>query len=152
MRRVIAVLLVGMSGVLLNSIPALAAHHDPGRRNESVTNWGQRDTAVYVVSTLNLLHMRGGRPVVPMLDHRLSVTHFDVFADQSEPGMYFINLKRDDGSVAGSFVYQMGWAKPQLLKIDLTRQVAHRASASIRQEFHTDPKMLIGIFNSTLPA
>lgn len=115
-------------------------------------NWNQHDTAVYVVSTLNLLRTRRGQPVTTILARRLNVTHYDVYADQSAQSLYFIQLRRDDGAVVGAFAYHMGWAKPIGISGSGRRLVRSRIIARIVHAYNGDNKLLIGSFTSTLPS
>jgi hypothetical protein len=56
-----------------------SAAHAASHRNAS--NWKQHDIAVYVVSTLNLLHTHNGQALTATLAQHLGVTHYDVYAD-----------------------------------------------------------------------
>jgi hypothetical protein len=148
MRRIIAIAALGAAALLTSVIPAHAA----GTPTKPQTpNWNQHDTAVYVVSTLNLLHTRKGQPITATLTGKLSVTHYDVLADTVVSDLYFIQLRRDDGTVAGALAYQLGWQKPQLLTLALPRGVCKHAADKVMQEYRSDAKQLIGSFTSTLP-
>jgi hypothetical protein len=147
-KRVLAVALLGVTAAVCSAAPASAATKSPDTKNP---NWNQQDTAVYVVSTLNLLRARDGKACTDFLVKRLKVTQYDVYADQTVQNMYFVVLRRADGSAADTFAYQLGWAKPRDLGSRAVKFGAHRASLQIAQEFRSDPKQLIGSFTSTLP-
>lgn len=149
MRRILAASVLGFIGLTVAIVPARAAGTTS---HQNTTNWGQRDTAVYVVSTLNLLHMRSGKPLTDFLARKLDVARYAVYADTVVSDLYFIQLRREDASVAGVFAYQIGWVKPMLVSLGLPRTVAHRVTDKIAQEYRTDSKQLIGSFNSTLPS
>jgi hypothetical protein len=83
--------------------------------------------------------------------HKLAVTQYDVLADTTVSDLYFIKLRRDDGTVAGALAYQLGWPKPQVLTLALPKGVCKHAAGRIMQAYRSDPKMLIGSFSSTLP-
>ena len=147
-RRVLAIAALGVAAVGLTAVPASAAG---SASHQPAPNWGQHDTAVYVVSTLNLLHTRKGQAITAFLTRTLAVTQYDVLADGSVSALYFIELRRDDGTVAGALAYQLGWPKPQLLTLALPKGVCKHAAATIMQAYRSDPKQLIGSFASTLP-
>ena len=115
---------------------------------KSTVNWQQRDTAVYVASTLNLLG-RSRNHTVQALFQRLNITRIDVYADTQQHDLYFIDLKQLDGAIAGSLAYEMGWAKPKRIEWTAARTVP-TVSASIVQAYKTDAKTLIGSFTSAL--
>lgn len=150
MRRVIAALLLCACGAIAGALPTHAA----GTRvsHQKKIDWNQRDTAVYVVSTLNLLYTKQGRPFLSLLRGRLNVTRYDVYADTDTAELYFITLKREDGSVIGAFAYRMGWSKPRILFLLARRPVAHRGKDKILTAYRADGKQLIGSFSSTLPS
>ncbi|GAC1524474.1 MAG: hypothetical protein NVS2B16_33010 [Chloroflexota bacterium] len=81
----------------------------------------------------------------------LRVTHFDVWKDVKVEGLYFIRLKRGDGSSAGALAYRIGWAKPATL-VRLTRRLgAAPAPAHVARAFRVDPQRLEASFTSTFP-
>lgn len=149
MRRTVTAAALGVAGLLWTIVPASAAGTSS---HDRTPNWNQRDTAAYVVSTLNLLHLRNGRPVIQVLSRKLGVTRYDVYADSSVADLYFIQLKRDDGTEVGAFAYQIGWSKPQMLSLKIRHPMAHRATGRIFQEYRDDSKQLIASFTSTLPS
>lgn len=149
MRRILLVSVLSIVGLAMGVVPASAAGTSS---HIKVTNWGQRDTAVYVVSTLNLLHTRNGKPVTALLARKLDVARYDVYADTAVTDLYFIQLRRNDGSVAGVFAYQIGWARPVLVSLSLPRAIAHHANEKIARAYRYDQKQLIGSFGSTLPS
>jgi hypothetical protein len=147
-RRVLAIAALGVAAVFMSTVPAHAAgstSHAPA------PNWAQHDTAVYVVSTLNLLHTKKGQSITAFLTRKLAVTQYDVLADASVSDLYFIELRRDDDTVAGALAYQLGWPKPQILTLALPQGVCKHAAGRIMQAYRSDPKQLIGSFSSTLP-
>jgi hypothetical protein len=147
-RRILGIVLLGFTGLLL---PALPAHAAGGTTHQHAIDWGQHDTAVYVVSTLNVLHTRRGQSVAALMARRLHVAHYEVWDDLSLSDLYFILLKRDDGSLAGALAYQMGWPQPLGLSTNLGRMGVHSAPTIAVTAYRTDPKQLIGSFTSTLP-
>jgi hypothetical protein len=86
-----------------------------------------------------------------MLTDRLGVAHFEVYADLNVPDLYFIQLRREGGGLAGAFVYQMGWQSPESASFLTTRLGVPRAPRKYLQEYRSDPKQLQGSFTSTLP-
>jgi hypothetical protein len=124
---------------------AAVVHHNS-------TSWSQRDRAVYVVSTMNVLHCRSGRLLTDMLVRKFGVTHYDVYADQQSSELYFIEPKRDDGTSAGSLAYQMGWAAPMSVSTFLDKLHIHHAPGSAVSAYRNDLKQLIGSFTSTIPS
>ena len=138
--------LVSLAGIW--AAPTYAA--GTGSRQHE-TNWNQRDTAIYVVSTLNLVRTTGGRPFAQAVSSDLDVTHFDVYADFNRSGLYFIQLKGDDGTTAAVLAYQMGWLKPQSVS-GLGRRFGLRpATSSIVQAYRSDTRGFMQSFTSTMP-
>lgn len=153
--RGVLVGLLCIVGVSMAPLPARAAGHiHPSQGHtgrQSSIDWTTYDTAVYVVSTINLLRTRDGRPVVPVLTHALGVRQYDVYADIDEPRLYFIDLRKADGTPVGSLVYRMGAQKPMSLMSRLNRIGISRAPAWMVMEYRTDKETLIGSFSSTIP-
>jgi hypothetical protein len=132
------------------TLSVAGAAGQPTKEHHSV-NWATRDTAVYVVSTLNLLHTRQGHLVPAVLESH-GVTHFDVYADADTDGLYFVLLRKDSGSTVGGLVYQMGWSRPQSIFGVTDRFITiQKAASNIRQSYKSDNKLLIGSFTSTMP-
>jgi hypothetical protein len=156
-RRFVAAVLLGSAGVTMGLAPAHAAGSSV---STGKTDWNQRDTATYVVSTLNLLRTRTGKAVPSILAKRLHVARYDVFQDAADSGLFFIELKQTTGRLVATFVYHMGWVKPQFISdsgsrssfLASSRYRTPRASEQMAQAYHTDPKILIGTFTSTLPS
>ena len=71
--------IVGMSLLGPAATPASA-------RPSQGVNWGQHDTAVYVVSTLNLLRTKKGNPMVNVMKRQLGVDHYNVYVSET-PGV-----------------------------------------------------------------
>lgn len=147
MQRRLVSLGISLAALFASFIPCsavIAAHRDDA-------NWSRRDRAVYVVSTMNLLHARSGRSLTTMLVHKLGVTHFDVYADQQVNDLYFIEPRRDDGSSAGALAYQMGWVVPMSLSPSLDKLHLRHAPSRACAAYRNDLKQLIGSFASTFP-
>ena len=109
-------------------------------------NWQQRDTAVYVVSTVNLLRARDGSLVV----QKLGVARFDVYDDLARPFLYYIELRGANGANLGALAYRMGWSKPLSLSPQTDRLGIRPASPRLLQAYRADRKQLIGTFTSTV--
>lgn len=141
-------------GILLSTLliilhPGSAVH---AASHRTTSNWTQHDVAVYVVSTMNLLHSRGGRALTTALTHRLGVTHYDVYADQQVANLYFIEPRKDDESSVGALAYQMGWVAPMSLSSTFDKLHVRHAPNSDYWAYRNDPKQLIGSFTSTFPS
>jgi hypothetical protein len=142
--RIIAVVCIGLA------VSAVPAHAQTSSSHPSSSiNWQQHDTAVYVVSTLNLLGRSHGGNIQQVLQ-RLNVSHIDVYADTVQSNLYFIELKRDSGALVGSLAYEMGWAKPRRVTWSAGKGVP-TVDPAIVQDYRVDAKALIGSFTSTLP-
>lgn len=129
-------------------MPAVPAHAAGGTTPKSGTvNWQDRDTATYVVSTLNLVRTPQGRAVT----ETMHAATYVMLADTARSGLYFVDLHDRSDSIIGSFVYWMGWMQA----VSLTRLPAglhvRTASAALVQAYHQDPKRVIGVFTSTFP-
>ncbi|GAC1442857.1 MAG: hypothetical protein NVSMB52_00530 [Chloroflexota bacterium] len=149
-RRLIGAAVLVFCGFMASNAPAGAWSSAP-TTHQKPTNWGHRDTAVYVVSTLNLLHTKNGKPMPLIFQQSMGVARFDVYADQNVTDMYFIQLKREDGAVVAAFAYAMGWSKPKLVYIS-SRKFGHaRAPLKVVVAYKSDVKQLIGSFTSTFP-
>ncbi len=138
-----------MVAVLAACVPwesaAAAVHH-------SSSSWSRHDCAVYVVSTMNLLHFRNGRPLTSALVQKMAVTHYDVYADQQVSDLYFIEPMTDGDSSVGALAYHMGWLVPMSVSSALDRLHVRHAPGSAYSAFHSDAKQLIGSFSSTFPS
>jgi len=148
LRRTGAAILGGVLTLAISIIPA----HASGHADQRAVNWNQHDTAVYVVSTLNLLRTHGGRPFTSIWVRKGRVTHFDVYADGSQDNLYFIEMKRSDNSMVGALAYQMGWDKPRTVTSSITRFHIPSAPDRVIQSYQSDVKTPIGSFTTTLPA
>jgi hypothetical protein len=120
-------------------------------QQKSTIDWSTHDTAVYVVSTVNLLRNRAGRPLGWQLRHRLGVRRYNVYADGAVTDLYFIDLVKTDGTLVGSLAYKMGWVKPMSLSPAFDAMGIPRAADAIASGYKLDKKTLIGSFTSTLP-
>lgn len=149
MRRIFAACTLGAAG-LIACVGSAGAASAP--THGKTVNWGQHDTAVYVVSTLNLLHTKKGQSVPSMFQQRMGVSHFDVYADTAVSDLYFVQMKRDDGSIVAAFAYTMGWTKPKLVYSTTDKLGRAKPALKIVVSYKSDPKQLIGSFTSTLPS
>lgn len=122
----------------------------PAKREHS-SKWDARDTAVYVVSTLNLLHTPQGRPLSATLLHK-GITNYDVYADNARADLYFVELVRDNGEVAGAVAYRMGWLKPVSVSTLTDQLGVSKAQDDIVHAYASDDKQLLDSFTSTLPS
>lgn len=116
------------------------------------SGWAVHDTAVYVLSTVNLLHTGGGVPASKYLIPTSHVKLYDVFQDTRISDLYFIQMERSNESTGGVFVYRIGWAKPMFVSPNSLARIAVRAPAWLADEYHAGHKHLIGSFTSTVPA
>ena len=149
MRRISLVSVCFLFGLTVCVLPANAAGK---RANPGPTNWTQHDTAVYVVSTLNLVRLPKGGWLPAVLTGQYGVVRFDVFADVNTAQLFFVQLRRDDGSVVGSLAYRMGWSRPKSVSPLTDKLGVHRAYHSIVEAYKSHPKALIGSFTSTMPS
>jgi hypothetical protein len=143
---VAAVVIVASGAVYLSWKPTSAS------ARHTLSKWELRDSAAYVVSTMNLARCNGRRLLTPILDHQYGVTHYDVYADQATTGLFFIEPKRSDGSSTGALAYQMGWMAPQSVSSSFDALHTHRAPPDVYSAFKNDKKHLIGSFASTVPS
>jgi hypothetical protein len=148
LRRIVQVL-VGSLVLCSTALPAFAA--GDSTHSSQNANWDRRDAAIYVVSTINLLHTKDGRPVSSLLTDKYGIAHFEVYSDLNAPDLYFIQLRREGGGLAGALAYQMGWQMPASISSLTNRLGVHDASRKYRQAYKSDPKQLQGSFTSTLP-
>lgn len=149
--RRLTLFVVFFIGVFASTAGATSAAGNTGNRQPKPVDWNQRDTAIYVVSTLNLLRTRAGASVADRLVHRLGIAHFDVYADTQENNLYFIELRRVNGDIAGAFAYLMGWQKP-LSVTPFCNRLSPRAPAAIVSDYRSDSRQFLGSFPTTLPA
>lgn len=147
MRKVAFVLGSLLLGLVV-SAPANAAHRQDTR---SHVNWAQRDTAVYVVSTLNLLRLDNGQPITNLFKYQLHVKKYTIEADTSVPDLYFIDLVNKSNTVVGTFVYKMGWQKPEAIT-DFGVSTVPRATPDLANAYRTDHRAKVATFSSTLPS
>ena len=155
MRKIVVALFCGLAA-LTTVVPASAAKPVPKGSTQSrpmtEADWNLHDRAVYVVSTINLLHTKGGQPVSSVMQRRFGVRRYQVYADNTVPDLYFIDLTRADGTLVGTLAYRMGWQKPMSVTLSMDRFRVARAGELIASWYRTDRKTLIGTFTSTLPS
>lgn len=116
-----------------------------------MSSWDRRDSAAYVISTLNLVHCRDGRSLAPILSQRYPGARYDVYVDQQISNLFFIEPRRADGSTVGALAYQLGWVAPMSVTSSLSALHVRSAPAAVYSEFRNDTKQFIGAFSSTLP-
>jgi hypothetical protein len=129
-------------------VPTNAAHR---RSNQTGVDWATRDTAVYVVSTLNLLRTDGGQPMTQIFKSQLHVKRYVVEADMSVPDLYFVELLGKSKSPVGVFAYKMGWQKPQAIT-DFGYSNLPHAPQDIVTAYKLDHRAKVATFKSTLPS
>jgi len=112
-------------------------------------SWAEHDTAVYVVSTLNLV--RTHRHSLPDRLTHFGITRYEVYSDLDKADVYFIELRRADGTIVGALVYRMGWLKPESVSLFTDRLGVQKAPRPLVEAYESDRKALIGSFTSTLP-
>jgi hypothetical protein len=115
-------------------------------------DWQKHDTAVYVVSTLNLLHGPKGEPAALVLQ-RAGVTDYDVYADRAVPNLYFIELGfagvgRAPEQPAPTLVYRLGWKLPRSVTPRVANLRIRLAPRSLIHAAQTDPRDLLATFTS----
>jgi hypothetical protein len=147
MRTIRRLFVLSALGFAVSVVPVHAQGN--GSHAKSPVNWQQRDTAIYVASTLNLLSHTKNHTVQQVFQ-RLNITHIDVYADNDQSNLYFIELKRDDSSTAGTLAYQLGWPGPKRISWSAGKTLP-TVSAQIAQAYKSDSKTLIGTFTSPLP-
>ncbi len=147
MSKVVVALTCLVLGLMV-AAPANAAHR---RANQATVNWAQHDTAVYVVSTLNLLRSDTGQSMTSVFKNQLHVKRYMVEADTVVPDLYFIELVSKSHAVVGTFAYKMGWQKPMAVTDFGVVGLPH-AAADIVTAFRTDHRTKVGTFTSTLPS
>jgi hypothetical protein len=134
---------------------AKAPPHDnqanPSLQVAQQVQWQRRDTATYVVSTVNLLRTEQGQPLRKVVEYRMHVSRYAVFADDDVPGLYFIRLKQDTGSIAGTLAYRMGWPAPLSLCHKLSVLGITAAPPEIWRAYKTAHLTFLGAFSSSLP-
>lgn len=134
---------------LLATVPSAHAMSKTSRRTQAP--WSELDTAVYVLSTLNLLHTKQGRPLTDLLTRKLAITRYDIYADTVLSDVYFVELLRDDGIPGGVLVYRLGWSVPEIVTLAIHASVGKQAPKQLVAAYRRDAKHLIGSFTSTLP-
>lgn len=140
------VFIMALLSISLPRVSANAAVH------QNTSSWSKHDCAVYVLSTMNLLHFRNGRPLTSALVQKMAVTHYDVYADQQVSDLYFIEPMTDSDSSVGALAYQMGWLVPMSVSAALDRFHVRHAPSSAYTAFRSDTKQLLGSFTSTFPS
>jgi hypothetical protein len=150
MYRILAAWALAGAGAASFLAPVHAANSTV-HSHSNTSAWSQHDTAVYVVSTLNLLRTHSGRSVASVFAQHNGVTHYDVLGDDRTSSLYFVELKKADGSNFGAYAYQMGWTKPMAVTTSVAHFGVKLASSDVQIAYRADPKELLGTFTSTLP-
>jgi len=148
MRRGFIVACVALASLAWSVLPVSAATTS-GHQHQ--VHWKKRDTAIYVVSTVNLLRDDGGKLLAPSLKSELQINRFAVYADTLQTDLYFIVL-RHGPDVVGALAYKMGWPQPMSVSAATDQIGARKALPAIVQAYSSDPKSLMGTFKSTLPS
>lgn len=154
LRGILVALACGLAALSMTVTVHAAQHRQSGgthSQQKSTIDWSTHDTAVYVVSTVNLLRNKAGRPIGGQLRRRLSVRKYNVYADSAVPDLYYIDLLKSDGTLVGSLAYKMGWVRPMSLSSAFDAMGVTHATDSIASGYKVDRKTLIGSFGSTLP-
>src|SRR5947209_1178972 len=149
MYRLMGAGLLAISSVVAVRTPVHGA--GTSSRGHATVNWNQHDTAVYVVSTLNLFRTRTGRPVSQFFRYRSGVTSFTVLSDVGSPNLYFVGLNRANGSILGTYAYQIGWTRPMAVTSSLAHFGAQMATTDVRDSYHTDRLVALETVTFTLP-
>jgi len=135
--------------VVLFLIPTGVEAHTAHRSSE--VSWRDRDTAAYVVSTVNLLRLPNGKQFPSAAQQRLHVGRYVVLSDTWRSNLYFIRLARADGTPVGGLAYRMGWSAPRSVTNSVRALGVARAPAGIVASYAWDAKETIGTFTSTIP-
>lgn len=147
MQRTIFVIISALLLVSASSSTCLATSLAQG---PDIT-WGERDTATYVVSTLNLVRAPGGAPLSEILSGDLKVTRFEVYADNDRSNLYFMRFRRSEGTLVGTVVYKMGWSLPRGWTASMRRLGVPRAPRAYSSAARSDTLELVATFSSTFP-
>jgi len=108
---------------------AQSSHAAPG-----VAAWRQRDTATYVVSTLNLPRCPNGQVLSRVLWGHDGARHFDVLKSTSRPELYFVQARSARGHVLAIYAYKFG----RVLPVGISRaQCVRPAPSAIRAMYHS---------------
>ena len=150
MRRALCVVLLLELFALCGFASRAAAAAKSTRQGE--TNWQRRDTAVYVVSTVNLLRTSDGRPAARVLMRQMGIARFDVYQDLVNQDLYYIQLKHSDGTAVGALAYVLGWQMPRSITLLTDRLGIKKASDIVTQAYRADPKQFMASFRSTMPS
>jgi hypothetical protein len=144
--KIVGAVIVAVAGLLIGAGTASAAISP-----SAPADWSQYDTAVYVVSTLNVVRTRDAQPLVPLLAARYGVVRYAIWQDLQAID-YVIQPKRASGRNAGMLVYRLGWDKPYSFSRFTHKLGVPGPPQPIPGNFQTDSKKLIGTFASTLPS
>jgi hypothetical protein len=146
MRRVLVFLVCTTIGIFGYPSTGSAAGLPP---SPGGSTWMDHDTAVYVVSTLNLLRTPRGHSSTRLLVRKMHATHVEVWKDLKVDGLFFIEFKRDDSSIVGALAYEMGWTKPAGVLPIMDRFGVTPAPAAVVKAFKIDPTRLLESFGSS---
>ena len=141
----VSVVIAGLVPDLVPWRPASVSAH------RTMSIWDRRDSASYVVSTMNLVHVRDGRRLTSLLVHRYPVARYDVYADRRVDNLFFIEPENADGTAVAGLAYQLGWTAPMSVSPSISTLHVPAAPADVFAAFRHDRKQLIGSFSSTVP-
>jgi hypothetical protein len=114
-------------------------------------SWRERDTAIYVLSTLNLLSGLSPDALTQRLRRTAHIRSYAVATDLLKPGIYFILLERADTTIDGACVYRMGWLAPQAATSLPPPLRARWASWSMGVAYRSDPTRVVYSATSLMP-
>jgi hypothetical protein len=145
MKRPVLALLISLTLFALAALPARAS------QSSGAVDWQSHDTAVYVVSTINLLHPVNGVPAARAFHDVLGTERYAVLADQVWPDRYFIALQGSSGEVVGALEYALGWRKPRAVTDSTIHLGIRPAGRHGIRAYHHDLQLQIGVFTSPSP-
>ncbi len=135
---------LAFAGCLLSVAPV---HAETTTLPANFTSWSNYDGTVYMVSTLNEMHLPSGATLPDVLVQQYGVTRYAVWQDLVT-GTYVIQFKRATGVNAGMVVNRLGWPFPvSHSRLTDTLGVA-RPATPMELHFRMHAKLLLG----SLPA
>ena len=145
-RALIVTVLIALGGVLT----VRPTHAQDVNLPAGFTTWSNYDTAAYMVSTLNLVHLANGSALPAVLVQDYGVTRYAVWQDLAS-GSYVIQFKRATGVNAGMVVNRLGWPLPVSYSRLTDALGMTRPQPPLELHFRAHPKQLLGSFAAERP-
>lgn len=147
MMRTLLFVLLAFVGYLNYTTPVHAANTNVPA---NFTSWSNYDGTVYMVSTLNQVHLPNRAHLTDVLVQQYGVTRYAVWQDLVT-GTYLIQFKRATGANVGMVANHLGWPFPVSHSRLTDALGVARPAVPVEQHFRVHAKLLLGSLSAERP-